>query len=1656
MDTPPGADDVLELFSPATASWFRETFGAATPAQSGAWRAIADADDTLVIAPTGSGKTLAAFLWEIDRLAARDPSDPAPVASGTSVLYISPLKALGVDVQRNLTSPLVGARRAAERLGTTHRAPSVGIRTGDTPPAERRRLAAHPPDMLITTPESLFLMLSSQARSTLSTVRTVIIDEVHAVAGTKRGVHLALSLARLDALVERGQDERDRCPPQRIGLSATVEPADEVAAFLTGTGRPRPVQVVRPPATKTWDLSVTMPVPDLEVIDPPADATDEEDVSGTIWPHVQRAVLDEVLAHRSTIVFTNSRRQAERLTSALNLLHRRRVLAETAPDLDLVPDPNLPAAAQVDTAYSASDPTRGPDAPEVPDVARAHHGSMSKEHRAQIEEQLKAGLLRCVVATSSLELGIDMGAVDLVIQVESPFSVSSALQRFGRAGHDVGAISTAVVHPLHAADVVRAAVTVREARSGRIEATRTPRNALDVLAQQTVSAAIEGELDVEDWFARVRSCAPYASLPREAFDGVVDLLAGRYPSTAFAELRPRLVHDRERGVLTPRPGAQRLVTTSGGTIPDRGLYPVFLVASQDDGQARRVGELDEEMVYESRRGDIITLGTSSWKIEEITAQRVTVSPAFGLAGRIPFWHGEGDGRPAQLGRAIGDLQSRLATGDQTEARTLLRDEGLDENAAGVAVAHVRDQQQATGVLPSPTHLVVERFLDELGDWRVVLHCPLGRRLIAPWALAVGARVEERYGLDGQVMAADDGIVLRIPHGEEPPGADLFVFSPEQIDQDVRDRVGSSALFAARFRECAARALLLPRRDPGSRAPLWQQRQRAGHLLEVARPYPEFPIMLEAARECLQDVYDLPALVGLMRDIEGRQVHVTEVETAEPSPFARSLLLGYVAQFLYDADAPLAERRTAALALDQSLLGQLMGTVSLRELLDADVIADVEQQLQGLTEQRALRGPENLADALRRLGPLTEAQVAARMSRSDDDQVAAEGDVDADPASGPDDDRATGDDDDGATCRARELIDDLVASRRALRVRFGGAEHVAAVEDAGLLRDALGVALPVGLPQSLLDPVPDAVEQLVSRWARVRGPFTTQDLTAAFGLAPAVARGTLEHLTSDHVLDRGEFTPGHQDEEWVDAEVLRRLRRASLAASRKEIEPVPGPDYARFLGRWQHLVPRRADGTREHPELRGTDGLLTVIDQLAGVSLPLSAWESQVLPARLPGYTPSLLDELLASGEVVWSGHGRLGKADGWIRLHLAGALALGMDADAQEEAADALDPEGLPARILALLRSTPGALRQGEILTALADQDRPAMPQDVGEALWDLAFSSLLTGDSFQGLRTLTLGPVPHRTSRATGRSRPTSRRGAARLSAAMMRAGASSPSELQAGPALGGRWSALRVEPVDPSARAAALSTLLLDRHGVVTRGGMDVEDVPGSFAAVYRVLARLEENGHCRRGYFVDGLGASQFAPGIAVDLLRDRSRESEAAQGVGKAVVLAATDPANPYGAALPWPALPTDPPEGRTVRPARRAGALVVLIDGHVAAFVDKGAKSLLWWAGLEDATGAEDGRGQADGRNGRADDRPGGPGAGSDRPDRDHPAPDPLGQAAAHLVRAISEDSLLPQLAVERINGRPITDGQVASVADALVEAGCYRSPRAIRVRAGGR
>ena len=999
----PEAHPALARFSAPTRTWFGAAFAEPTPAQDGAWEAISQGRHALVVAPTGSGKTLSAFLWAIDRLLA----EPRTEKSGTRVLYVSPLKALAVDVERNLRAPLIGIRQTAERLGERVPEVSVGIRSGDTPAAERRTLARTPPDILITTPESLFLMLTSQARESLRHVETVIVDEVHAVAGTKRGAHLGLSLERLDALLTE--------PAQRVGLSATVRPLEEVARFLGGT---TPVEIVAPPSVKQWDLKVVVPVEDM-TSPAPYDDSDEADDSGreaaSIWPHVENHVADLIEQHRSTIVFANSRRLAERLTARLN-----EIAAERAGvGLETTIESPAEIMAQSGASYGAP-----------PVIAKAHHGSVSKEQRALIEDDLKRGRLPCVVATSSLELGIDMGAVDLVIQIESPPSVASALQRVGRAGHQVGEVSRGVLFPKHRGDLAQTAVAVERMRSGLIESLRIPTNPLDVLAQQIVSMLAMEAWSVDELFDLVRRSASYTQLPRGAFDATLDLLSGRYPSDEFAELRPRIVWDRVTGQLTGRPGAQRLAVTSGGTIPDRGLFGVFLVGGE--GPGRRVGELDEEMVYESRVGDVFALGATSWRIEDITHDRVLVTPAPGVPGRLPFWKGDALGRPAELGEAIGAFTRELGSSSRESAVAVAEERGLDPWAAGNLVGYVHEQVESTGVLPSDRTLVVEKFRDELGDWRLVVHSPYGTPVHAPWALAINARLRERYGIDGQAIASDDGIVIRIPDTDaEPPTGELIAFEPDEIDDLVTQEVGGSALFASRFRECAARALLLPRRDPGRRSPLWQQRQRSAALLEVASKYPSFPIVLEAVRECLQDVYDLPALVGLMRRVQRREIGIHDVDTHQPSPYARTLLFGYVAQFVYEGDSPIAERRAAALALDQGLLAELLGRAELRELLDPDVLAEIEATLQRTDPERRVRDAEGVADLLRWLGPLTTDEVVARSTE-------------------------------GAA--SAEWLAALADARRAVVVRMAGEERWTAVEDVGRLRDGLGVPVPPGVPR----------------------------------------------------------------------------------------------------------------------------------------------------------------------------------------------------------------------------------------------------------------------------------------------------------------------------------------------------------------------------------------------------------------------------------------------------------------------------------------------------------------------------------------------------------------------------------------------------------------
>lgn len=1714
----PTPDDPLSRFGPATRTWFTGAFAQPTAAQAGAWDAVARDRHALVVAPTGSGKTLAAFLWSIDRIMSTPP--PEDRARRCRVLYVSPLKALAADVQRNLRSPLTGIRQAAARDGLAVPDVTVGMRTGDTPANERRTFATRPPDILVTTPESLFLILTSSARAGLAGVETVVLDEIHAVAGTKRGAHLALSLERLDALLDR--------PAQRIGLSATVRPVEAVSRFLGG-GRDdssaREVAVVQPPSHKEWAIDVVVPVPDLADLDSapatgpadpaasggaasapgaaaPGSGDDEIDLSGeatrplrraSVWPHVEERVVDLVADHTSTIVFTNNRRGAERLTARMNEVWAQRQGLEVA-------DPASTWAALVpgQSGTSAGAPRPSSERPGLPEatpgqvetvLARAHHGSMSRAERTRTETELKEGRLPAVVATSSLELGIDMGAVDLVVQVGAPPSVASGLQRIGRAGHQVGAVSKGVVFPLFRGDLVPATVIAQRMRAGEIEHMHVPANPLDVLAQQVVAALAVDDWDETELLALVRRAAPFAHLGDATWRAVLDMLAGRYPSEDFAELRARITWDRATGMLRGRPGALRLAATSGGTIPDKGAYGVFLATDAPDGGApgdvladsvsggsgrtrggRRVGELDEEMVYESRVGDTFTLGSSTWRIQEITTDRVLVTPAPGLPGRLPFWKGDAPGRPAELGRAVGafvrEADAALAA-DPEAGRKHLREAGLDAWAADNLAAYLTEQRLGTGRVPDDRTIVVERFRDELGDWRVVIHSPLGARVHAPWALVISARLRARFGLDVAAMHSDDGIVLRLPDSGggwdgdrwdvSPPDAEEnsgdggdgephtpgrvtledLLLDPDEVLGAVRDELGSSVMFAARFREAAARALLLPRRRPDKRQPLWQQRQRSAQLLEVASQFPDFPIVLEAARECLQDDFDVAALAELMRDVGGGGVRVVEVTTPTPSPFAQSLLFGYTAQFLYDGDAPLAERRAAALSLDPELLAELLGergTADLADLLDPGAVERTEAELAGLAPDRQARDAEGLWDLLRRTGPHPLDALEARTR-------------------------------DEARHAVGHWLDELETSRRVIRVRFAGVEQWAVAEDAGRLRDALGVALPVGIPETFTELVPDPLGDLLRRHARTHGPFGAAAVAQRFGLGVAIVTHGLARLEAAGVLARGSLRPGSlggTGDEWCDPGVLRLLRRRSLAVLRAEVEPVEQEALGAFLPRWQNV----STGL-----LRGADGLVQAIEQLAGAAVPASALETLVLPARVADYTPALLDELTVTGEVLWAGHSRLpgsGGGDGLVSLHLADGAPLTLSPPEPVEEEGPLDSE-LHRAVLDLLTGSGGFF-----LPRVAELTG-AEPEAVLEVLWDLVWAGLVTNDGLGALRERVSGAGAHRAPRTAARARPV-RRSRFAVSpgrpASAFRASTSVPGG-------GGRWAALPMREPDPTLRAHALTQVLLERHGVLTRPGAAAEGVGAGYRDVYRVLSGLEERGAVRRGYFVEHLGGSQFALPGAVDRLRvdaqDRTRLVEAelevaertaadASGSGAgnasgAVVLAAMDPANPYGAALAWPAGPAGPAgpaagaadaahpgvpgfgpvrpaaapdpaqDGTSVgngnpadgngtgrpttahRPGRKAGAVVVLTHGDLTLFVERGGRTVLSFTR----------------------------------------SPARLAAAAAALARTVREGRL-GRLVVQRVDGLPALEAaRQHPAARALVEEGFAVTPRGLRI-----
>jgi len=1403
-------------FNPAVQEWFSEAFPRPTRAQELAWPEILAGRSTLVFAPTGSGKTLAAFLAAIDRLMFA----PVPAkASRCRVLYISPLRALAFDVERNLRAPLAGIARAAGGRGDVFHMPTLALRTGDTPAGERARMLRTPPDILITTPESLFLVLTSRARGMLASVEAVIVDEIHALVGTKRGAHLALSLERVE--------EQARRPLQRIGLSATQRPLETVARYLGGVEgarvrKPRPVSIVDAGARKAFDLKVEVPVEDMARLR-------EASEGRSLWPAIHPRLLELIRAHRSTILFTNSRRLAERLAGALNELAGE-------------------------------------------DLARAHHGSLAREQRVAIEDALKAGRLPAIVATSSLELGIDMGAVDLVIQIEAPPSVASGIQRIGRGSHQVEAVSRGILFPKYRGDLLSTAALTKAMIEGAVEETRVPANPLDVLAQQLVAMVAVGERRVNDLFALVRRAAPYAELPRAQFEGVLDMLAGRYPSDDFAELRPRVTWDRLRGVVRAREGAQRLAVTNAGTIPDRGLYGVFLADGADAPPGvrrppgRRVGELDEEMVFESRVGDVFVLGASSWRILEITRDRVLVAPAPGEPGRMPFWKGDRPARPVEVGLSIGRLTRELLSAPREKAQDrLVEDHALDAQAAENLLAYLAEQKAATGAVPDDRTLVLERTRDDMGDWRLCLLSPWGGRVHAPWALALQAKLKQAGEADVETVWSDDGIVVRLPDRERPPEAADLLPDPEEIEDLVVRELPQTALFAATFREAAGRALLLPRRRPGQRAPLWMQRKRAADLMAVAARYTSFPIVLESFRECLKDVFDLPALVELSRRVRRRELRLVTVDTEAPSPFSASLLFSYVANYLYDGDAPLAERRAQALSVDQRQLRELLGEAELRELLDPRVLAETEEELQCLDARHRARSADGVHDLLRRLGDLGLDELQARVAQP-----------------------------------PQALLEPLLAERRVLAVKVGGEERLVAVEDAGRLRDALGVRPPPGLPKVFLEPVPDALDGIVARYARTHGPFHPKDVAGRYATGEAPILAALERLAASGRVLEGEFRPGQRGREWCDAQVLRTLRQRSLARLRKQVEPADPEALGRLLLDWQGIV--TAGGSA--PVRGGPDALLDVVEQLQGAVFPASALEADILPARLAAYRPADLDALCAAGEVVWIGRGPLGERDGRVSLFLADDLWLLHTPPSEPPRGEIHDRlrEHLDRRGASFFVDLHAAVGGGLL--------RPVL-----DALWDLVWSGEVTSDTPSALRAfLSARPTKARARRPTSAFR----------------------SRRQSPPSGAGRWS--RLAPPEkgptPTERAMALAEQLLARHGVLTRAAALAEGVAGGFATLYPVLKAAEEAGRVRRGYFLSRLGGSQFAEPGALDRLR--ALRDACLDEAPLAAVLAATDPANPYGAALPWP-------EGAGAM--RAAGAHVVIVDGALAAYVRGGGREV---------------------------------------------------------------------------------------------------------------
>jgi ATP-dependent Lhr-like helicase len=1541
--------DTLGLFHPAVAEWFRYSFPEPTPPQAQGWPAIAQGRSTLILAPTGSGKTLTAFLWCINRLMFEPKPDRGRQCR---VVYVSPLKALAVDIERNLRAPLAGIANRADARGDVYQSPAIAVRTGDTPAIERARFQRDPSDILITTPESLYLLLTSNAREALRSVDTVIIDEIHALVPTKRGAHLALSLERLESIRWSGVP-----PLQRIGLSATQRPLDEVARFLGGAAADasasstvayRDVAIIDTSQKKRLDLTIEVPVEDMARIGRPqaipSSPAAQGPVRSTIWTAIHPRLLELIRAHRSTLIFVNSRRIAERLASAINEL-----AGET--------------------------------------LVRSHHGSVARAQRIEVEDSLKAGLIRGLVATSSLELGIDMGAIDLVIQIEAPPSVASGMQRIGRSGHTIGEASRGIIVPKFRGDLVACAAVTRAMHDAQVESTRYPRNPLDVLAQQVVAMVSADQWKVDELFAAVRRAAPFAELGRSVFEGVLDMLSGRYPSDDFADLRPRLTWDRVDNVVTARDGAKRIAVTNGGTIPDRGLYGVFLAGQH--GPGARVGELDEEMVFESRVGETFLLGASSWRIEQISHDRVLVSAAPGEPGKMPFWKADTIGRPLELGRAVGALvRTLVAMPPSTAIERLVGQHDLDAQAAENLVRYLADQIAAAGVVPDDRTVLIERCRDELGDWRVCVLSPFGSRIHAPWAMAVVERVRAERGLDVETMWTDDGFVVRFPESDEPPDPRLMVPAAEEVESLVLNQLGGTAMFAAKFREAAGRALLLPKRRAGGRTPLWQLRKRSADLLAVASRFGSFPIVLETYRECLRDVFDMPALVDTLGRMERREIRVATVDSSVASPFAAALLFGYVANYLYDGDAPLAERRAQALSIDQAQLRELLGQVELRELLDAASIAEVESELQHLHDDqrdqrdqrdRRARTVDGVHDLLLRLGDLTVDEIDRR-----------------------------------ANVDGRRAADELTKARRAIAVTLCGQARIVPVEYASRYRDGLGVPLPTGLPDAHLEAAPHAALDLVRRYARTHAPFTSTEVAERYGLGRSAVEALLKDLAAHGTVVEGEFRPGASGREWCDPDVLQSIRRRSLAKLRHQVEPVEPAVLGRLVTHWQGVVRRR----------QGLDALLDAVENLQGAPLIASILETEILPARVGGYQPSDLDALTTAGEVVWGGLEPLGEHDGRLALYLT---------DHVTKLRPPRAPADLPERERLILDHL--ARNGASFFAALHEAAGGGYPGETVDAVWTLVWNGVVTNDSLNAVRAFTRPP-----------GAPAAR--ARRKAAERARAGGGAPASIErsghvgdvaglprsfrsrrvAPPTVEGRWSLIAARlgaATTPTESATALAQQLLARYGILTREVAAAENVSGGFGAVYDILKALEDAGRIRRGYFASGVGATQFALPAALDLLRSLKEQPEEPE----VVVLAATDPANPYGTILRWPeafrsAPAENVPEGRAdeglprrsapegpakAGPTRSAGSLVVMVNGALAAYISRGARQLLAFLPDDEAL-------------------------------------------QSSFARALSSTLARMGLLVHEINGRPASEHPLAPY---LVEAGFSPSAMGFQIRHAG-